>query len=66
VSRPTFPETPIADDRAWLAEQGLRAILAAHWRPGWLRDFIRDESGRIVRIGFRECDRSCPCREVER
>lgn len=63
MTRPTFPETPVADDDAYLAELERRRLRAAHWQRGWLRRFVRDEAGAIVRIAFAECPADCPCHD---
>lgn len=39
----------------------VRALMdaAGHWRPGWRQGIERDETGRAVRMWFRQCSDAC-------
>lgn len=62
MTRPVFPETPVADDDAYLAELERRNFKAHHWRRGW-RSGFRYEDGIPVRLAFWECPEDCPCHD---
>jgi hypothetical protein len=63
-ARLVFPETPVADDGAYLRELERRAFRAAHWRRGWRWNEHR-EGGVVARISFGECPPDCPCEDDE-
>lgn len=62
--RPVFPEAPVADDDAYLADMERRALKAAHWRRGW-RSGLTYADGIPVRMWFAECPDDCPCHDDE-
>ena len=62
MSAPVFPETPIADDDAYLADIERRVLKSKHWRRGWLSGF-QYENGVPVRMWFAECIADCPCHD---